>query len=67
LNPTQLKVRLVKLGKSQNNLLLEVRKKGYPKLSQPAFNAYINRSLVTPQAEKVMEAAENIIKEWEGK
>jgi hypothetical protein len=60
-----IKINLLKVGKTQMDLLKEVRRRGYLKLSQPALNAYINGSIITPQAEAVLKICEQILKEWE--
>jgi hypothetical protein len=60
-----IKINLLKVGKTQMDLLKEVRRRGYSKLSQPALNAYINGSIITPQAEAVLKICEQILKEWE--
>lgn len=60
-----IKIRLLQLGKKQVDLLAEIRKRGYKNLQPPALSAYINRKDTTAQAERVLELADEILKEWE--
>lgn len=63
-----IKVRLAQLDKKQTDLLDEVRKEGYPRLTQTAFCAYINGRIGgRPQAEVVLEIARGILDIWERK
>lgn len=62
-----IKVRLAQLDKKQTDLLDEVRKEGYPRLTQTAFCAYINGRIGGPQAEVVLEIARGILDIWERK
>ena len=59
-----IKVELLKLGKKQVDLLEEIRKRGYPKLSFPQLSSYINGRIGGPQAEKVLELSREILADW---
>lgn len=61
----QVKVKLLELEKKQVDLLMELRKRGYPRLQQPQLNAYINGAVTTPQAQAVMRIVDDILDEWE--
>lgn len=61
----KIKMRLLELDKSQKDLLLAIRAKGYPKLQQPQLNQYINGALTTPLADEVMAVANIVLSEWE--
>lgn len=61
----QVKVKLLELEKKQVDLLMELRKRGYPRLQQPQLNAYINGAVTTPQAQAVMQIVDGILDEWE--
>lgn len=61
----EIKVRLMSLGRKQMDLLVEIRKRGYPRLQQPQLNAYINGAVTTPQSLVVMQLVDEILTEWE--
>lgn len=61
----EIKLRLLKLAKTQMDLLFEVRKRGYPRLQYPSLNSYISGKVVTPQAETVLKMCDGILSEWE--
>lgn len=60
-----IKVRLVKLGKTQVNLLRVLHERGYKSLCPPTLSAIINMKLNTPQACRVRSEINDILKEWE--
>lgn len=62
---SEFKIRMIKLGKRNVDLLEEVRKRGYPKLYQQQLSAYICRREFGPQAKAVLALIEDIITEWE--
>lgn len=59
------KERLDAVGKKHIELLFEVRKRGFAKMSQPAFSAITTGATVTPQADAVLEVCSQILNEWE--
>lgn len=59
------KVRLLQLGKKQADLLAELHKRGFEKLSPPLLSNIINRRVNTPQAFKIRELCDKILDEWE--
>lgn len=60
-----IKVRLLKLGKKQVDLLDILRKEGFPNLYDTQLSRYISGRDKSPQAVKVIEKCEEIISEWE--
>ncbi len=62
-----IKVRLAMLGKTQVELLNEIRKRGFKKLTPQALSSYITGRDTTPQSEVVLKIARDILKEWEVK
>lgn len=60
-----IKVRLAILGKMQKDLLDEVRKRGFPKMTASRFSAFLRRHDVGPTSEKVMNLVYDILDEWE--
>lgn len=61
----EIKIRLLQLNKKQIDLLFELRKRGYPKMSEPTLSKYISGASVTPQAEEVRGIIDTILDEWE--
>ena len=63
-NPTR--ARLMELGKTQVDLLREIRKSGYPKCTEP-YLSKVNNGLNTyqPQAVGIIKLREEILSEWE--
>lgn len=62
-----IKIKLLELNKKQVDLLDEIRKRGYPRMSQPVLSRYINGREVTPQAKAVLGICEAVLREWETK
>lgn len=60
-----IKVRLIQLGKKQVDLLAELQKRGFPKLSPSLLSNYINGRDRTPQRNSVLDMADRILSEWE--
>lgn len=60
-----MKEKLKELGKSQVDLSMEIRKRGYPELNTPTLCDYINDRRKGDRAKAVMEVAEQVICEWE--
>lgn len=61
----EIKLRLLKLGKKQVDLLEEVRKRGYRNLYPTQLSQYILGKIQTAQAEAVLEICRQILVEWE--
>lgn len=63
-NPTR--ARLMNLGRTQVDLLREIRKRGYPKCTEP-YLSKVNNGLNTyqPQAVGIIKLREEILSEWE--
>lgn len=59
--------RLAELGKTQVELLKEIRKRGFKNLNAQQLSKYANGHEITPQSEAVMEIAFEILDEWENK
>ena len=57
--------RLGMLGKTQVELLAEVKKRGFVNLNPQQFSTYVNGHSNTPQAKAVMAVAYEVIEEWE--
>lgn len=57
--------RLALLGKTQVELLSEVRKRGFTNLTTSQFSKYVNGHECTPQARAVMQVAFKVLDEWE--
>ena len=64
---TDLKIRLLKLEKTQTDLLHELHKRGFPNLVYMLLNDYINGKRKGAQMEAVIKETEKIIKDWERK
>ncbi|MBO5408905.1 MAG: hypothetical protein J6A61_05885 [Clostridia bacterium] len=62
-----IKVRLLILGKKQVDLLGEIQKRGFPKLSFSQFSRYVNKREISPQGNKVLDLSDAILEEWESK
>lgn len=62
---TNIKIKLLELGKRQTDLLYELRKRGFPKLTEQTLSKYINHVAVNPQAQQVREEIYCILDEWE--
>ena len=60
----EIKYNLLLLGKRQIDLVREIRKRGYPKMTASLFSKYLNGYEPTPQCEAVLKLAEQIIDEW---
>lgn len=65
MNRTTLKMRLLRLGKTQTELYNEIRRRGYPNLYITSFYSFVAQRVKGPQAEGVMALAEKILEEWE--
>lgn len=59
----EIKIELIKLGKTQRNLIMELQKLGY-KISPGDMSAIISGALNTPKAKSVLEDTEKIINKW---
>ncbi len=55
---------LMKLGKTQRDLLEELKKRGYPRLYQQQLSAYIRGTVCGPQSEAVIKIVHEIIDNW---
>lgn len=55
---------LMKLGKTQRDLLEELKKRGYPRLYQQQLSAYIRGTVCGPQSEAVIKIVHEIIDQW---
>ena len=62
----EIKLRLLKLGKKQVDLIAELRRRGFPTLADTQLSTYINHMPPSPQCRAVMDECEKILKEWEG-
>lgn len=60
----QIKIRLLELGKKQTDLLAEVHKRGYPRLTAGQLSGYINNTIPGPQRDAVIELCHDILDEW---
>ncbi len=60
----EFKLQLLKLGKTQVDLLHILHKQGFPNLSYAILNDYINKKRKGEQMRKVMALCENIISRW---
>ncbi len=61
----EVRVRLLKLAKTNRDLLEEVRKRGYPRLSETQLSGYIHKKVSGQQPEYVMTIVYKILDEWE--
>lgn len=62
-----IKIRLLQLGKTQVDLLSVLRKRGFPNLQAPYLSVAIRHVANEPQAVRIREMADVILKEWEEK
>jgi len=62
----EIKIRLIKLGKKQKDLIPELEKRGIKATPSEISNA-INNVDVGPKANRIVELSNEIIKEWEVK
>ena len=60
-----IKIRLLKAGKKQVDLLEELRKRGYPKLYDTQLSKYLSGRDKSPQALAVIKIADEVVREWE--
>lgn len=61
----EIKIRLLKLGKKQVDLLAEIRKRGYSKICASSLSRYINGVDITPHGMAVKELIYQLLDEWE--
>lgn len=59
-----IKIRLLKLGKRQLDLLQELRKRGQ-QIQSSELSAFINGYIRTPKAGKILELCNEILTIWE--
>ena len=59
------KIKLLQLGKTQVDLLHELRNRGYTSMIPATVSSIINKKLNTPLAFKVRAEIEKILDEWE--
>ena len=59
------KIKLLQLGKTQVDLLRELRNRGYTSMIPATVSSIINRKLNTPLAFKVRAEIDKILDEWE--
>ena len=64
---TDLKIRLLKLGKAQTDLLHELHRRGFPNLVYALLNDYVNGKRKGAQMEAVLKETEVILRDWEKK
>ena len=56
-----IKIRLLKVGKKQVDLLEELRKRGYPKLYDTQLSKYLSGRDKSPQALAVIKIADEVV------
>jgi len=61
----EVKIRLVKLHKTQRWLLAEVKKRGYSNLHEPIFSDILGGKYCTEMADGVLSTVEQILTEHE--
>jgi len=60
-----IKRRLLELGKTQADLLKEVRERSFPGMAYAQFNIHINHPTGSAQCDAVHEVIDMVLKEWE--
>lgn len=60
-----IKIRLIKLGKTQRWLLQEVQKHGFKTVHEPRFSSIINGVYTAGYAEQVLDLCDKILAEQE--
>ena len=61
----EVKIKLVKLHKTQRWLLAEVKKRGYSTMHEPIFSDILNGKYHTEWSDGVMKAAEQVLSKEE--